>query len=231
MAAFPPETRMTSGWPRYDLYVLTDVTLAPGRSHADIVRGALAGGADAVQIRDKGSTAANLGRVVAECQPMARKFGAALFVNDRVDVALIFGADGAHVGQEDLPARAARRLLKPPALLGVSAGTLEEAKRAVRDGADYVGVGPIFATATKPDAGTPIGPEGLAAIVRAVAVPVVAIGGIDHENVVAVGAAGAAGAAVVSAVVTAPDMAAAARALKQRFLEGRRAAAPAGTVR
>ena len=216
---------MTSGWPRYDLYVLTDVTLAPGRSHADIVRAALAGGADAVQIRDKGSTAGNLGLVVSECQPMARKFGAALFVNDRVDVAMLFGADGAHVGPEDLPARAARRLLKPPALLGVSAGTLEEAKRAVRDGADYIGVGPIFATSTKADAGPPLGTEALAQIVRAVPVPVVAIGGIHYENVVAVGATGAAGIAVVSAVVTAPDMAAAARALKQRFLEGRRSAA------
>lgn len=213
---------MPSGWPRYDLYVLTDVTLAPGRTHADIVRAALAGGADAVQIRDKGSTAQNLGRVVAECHPMARKFGAALFVNDRVDVAMLFGADGVHVGQEDLPARAARRLLKPPALLGVSAGTLAEAKRAVKEGADYIGVGPIYATSTKPDAGEAIGTEALAAIVRGVPVPVVAIGGIDHENVAAVGAAGAAGAAVVSAVVTATDMAAAARALKQRFLEGRR---------
>jgi thiamine-phosphate pyrophosphorylase len=217
---------MTSGWPRYELYVLTDITLAPGRTHTDIVRAALAGGADAVQIRDKGSTAQNLGRLVAECHPMARKFGAALFVNDRVDVAMLHGADGAHVGPEDLPARAARRLLKPPALLGVSAGTLEEAKRAVRDGADYLGVGPVFATTTKPDAGAAIGTEGLAAIVRAVPVPVVAIGGIDHENVAAVGATGAAGAAVLSAVVTATDMAAAARALKQRFLEGRRGAAP-----
>jgi thiamine-phosphate pyrophosphorylase len=161
---------------------------------------------------------------VSECQPMARKFGAALFVNDRVDVAMLFGADGAHVGPEDLPALAARRLLKPPALLGVSAGTLAEAKRAVKDGADYIGVGPIFATRTKADAGAPLGTDALAAIVRAVSVPVVAIGGIDHENVAAVGATGAAGAAVVSAVVSAPDMAAAARALKQRFLEGRRSA-------
>ncbi|HZN04397.1 MAG TPA: thiamine phosphate synthase [Candidatus Polarisedimenticolia bacterium] len=214
---------MTSGWPRYHLYVLTDVTLVPGRTHTDIVRAALAGGADAVQIRDKATTAQNLGRAVAECQPLARKFGAALLVNDRVDVALLAGADGAHVGPEDLPARAARRLLKRPALLGVSAGTLEEAKKAVRDGADYLGVGPIFGSRTKPDAGPPLGLEPLEAIVRAVQVPVVAIGGIDHENVAAVAATGCAGAAVIAAVVTAPDMAAAARAIKTRFLEGRRA--------
>jgi len=215
---------MTSGWPRYDLYVLTDVTLVPGRAHADIVRAALAGGADAVQIRDKATTAQNLSRVVAECQPLARKFGAALFVNDRVDVALVTGADGAHVGPEDLPARAARKLLKAPALLGVSVGTLEEAKKAARDGADYIGVGPIFGSRTKTDAGPALGIEPLLAIVRAVSIPVVAIGGIGHENVAAVAGTGAAGAAVIAAVVTASDMAAAARAIKTRFVEARRAA-------
>lgn len=216
---------MTSGWPRYHLYVLTDVTLVPGRTHADIVRAALAGGADAVQIRDKAAPAQNLCRTVAECHPMARKFGAALLVNDRVDVALLAGADGVHVGPGDLPARAARRLLKRPALLGVSAGTLEEAKKAVREGADYIGVGPIFGSRTKADAGPPLGIEPLRKIVHAVEVPVVAIGGIDHENVAAVAATGCAGAAVIAAVVTASDMAAAARAIKTRFLEGRRAAA------
>ena len=215
---------MTSGWPRYDLYVLTDVTLVPGRAHADIVRAALAGGADAVQIRDKATTAQNLSRVVAECHPLARKFGAALFVNDRVDVALVTGADGAHVGPEDLPARAARKLLKAPALLGVSAGTLDEAKKAARDGADYIGVGPIFGSRTKADAGPALGIEPLRAIVAAVSIPVVAIGGIDHENVAAVAGTGAAGAAVIAAVVTASDMAAAARAIKTRFVEARRAA-------
>ena len=217
---------MSVGWPRFDLYVITDAGLTPGRSHADIARAALAGGADAVQLRDKSATAQNLCLLVTEIQPIARKFGAVLLVNDRVDVALVAGADGAHVGQEDLPAREARRLLPPPSVLGVSAGTVEEARKAARAGADYIGVGPVFPTPTKPDAGEPIGVEGLARVARAVEVPVVAIGGITLENVTAVIEAGASGAAVVSAVVSAQDMAQAARALKGRIAEARRAAGP-----
>jgi thiamine-phosphate pyrophosphorylase len=213
---------VTPAWPRFDLVVITDTSLA-SRTHADIARAALEGGADAVQIRDKSATAQNLGLAVAECQPLARKYGAALLVNDRVDVAFLCGADGAHVGQEDLPAAAARRLLPRPAILGVSVSTLEEAERAARDGADYLGVGPVFATGTKKDAGAPLGLEAIAALVQAASLPVVAIGGIDYENVAAVLRTGVAGVAVVSAVSGAADMAAAARALKARILEARRA--------
>ncbi len=219
---------MADGWPRYDLYVITDPVLSLGRSPIEVARGALEGGADAIQIRDKSSTAYNLGLMTAEIQPLARKFGAACFVNDRVDVALVAGADGAHVGQDDLPAREARRLLPRPRLVGVSAGTKEEARRALRDGADYIGVGPVFATATKADAGEPLGLERLAEIAAAVPIPVVAIGGITVDNVAAVFQAGASGAAVVSAVVAADDIAAAARALKRRIVEARRTAGAAG---
>ena len=214
---------MIGGWPRYDLYVISDPVLARGRSHVEVVRAALEGGADAVQIRDKSSTAYNLSLVSSEIQPLARKFGAAFFVNDRVDVALLTGADGVHVGQDDLPAREARRLLPRPRLIGVSAGTPEEARRAEREGADYVGVGPVFATATKPDAGEPLGLDRLAAIAAAVGIPVVAIGGITQDNVASVFAAGASGAAVVSAVVAADDITAAARAIKRTITEARRA--------
>ena len=217
---------MAAGWPRFDLYVITDPVLSRGRTHLEIARAALEGGADAVQIRDKSSSALNLCRSVSEIQPLARKFGAAFLVNDRVDVALVAGADGAHVGQADLPAREARRLLPRPAVLGVSAASREEARRAEREGADYVGVGPVFPTGTKPDAGPPLGIDGLAAIARAVSIPVVAIGGITLENVGRVIEAGASGAAVVSAVVEADDVAAAARALKRRIVEAR--GAPGG---
>ena len=213
---------MIAGWPRYDLYVISDPVLACGRSHVEVARAALEGGADAVQIRDKSSTAYNLSLISAEIQPLARKFGAAFFVNDRVDVALLAGADGVHVGQEDLPAREARRLLPRPRLMGVSAGTPEEARRAEREGADYVGVGPVFGTATKPDAGEPLGLERLAKIAAAVGIPVVAIGGITQENVAQVFAAGASGAAVVSAVVGADDIAAATRSIKRTIAEARR---------
>src|SRR5712691_122891 len=213
---------MVAGWPRYDLYVITDTVLSHGRSALEIARAALEGGADAVQLRDKSSPAFNLCRLVSEIQPLARKFGALLVVNDRVDVALVCGADGAHVGQEDLPAREARRLLPRPVVLGVSAGSREEARRAEKEGADYLGVGPVFPSATKPDAGEALGIERFSEIVRAVSIPVVAIGGITLDNVDQAIGTGAAGAAVVSAVVAADDMAGAARALKRRIAEARR---------
>ena len=216
---------MLSGWPRFGLYVITDASLPSGRSHVEMARAALAGGADALQLRDKTAAAQNLCAAASEIHSMARKFGAVFVVNDRVDVALLTGADGAHLGPEDLPVREARRLLPRPALLGVSAGTIDEAKRAVREGADYLGVGPVFPTRTKPDAGAAIGLTALTAIARAVPIPVVGIGGIDHENVAAVIGAGAAGAAVVSAVSGAADMAVAARALKTRIQEALRARA------
>ena len=215
---------MPGGWPRFDLYVITDAALAPGRSHIEVARAALAGGADAVQLRDKSAPAQNLCAVASEIQPQARKFGAAFLVNDRVDVALLTGADGAHLGQTDLPCHEARRLLPRPSILGVSAATVEEARKAVKDGADYLGVGPVFATPTKPDAGEPLGLDRLAELVRAVPLPVVAIGGIHHENVIAVLGTGVAGVAVVAAVVSAPDMAAAARALRSRITATRRSA-------
>jgi thiamine-phosphate diphosphorylase len=215
---------MLAGWPRYDLYVITDPVLSRGRSHVEMARAALEGGADAVQLRDKSTSAYNLCLSAAEIQPIARKFGAAFLVNDRVDVALLSGADGAHVGPDDLPAREARKLLPRPGILGVSVGDRTEARRAERAGADYLGVGPVFATSTKPDAGEPLGVDRLAAIVGAVSIPVVAIGGINLENLSLVIGAGAAGAAVVSAVATADDMAAAARALKRCIVESRRTA-------
>lgn len=215
---------MSHGWPRYDLYVITDPVIGRGRPHVEIARAALEGGADAVQLRDKSSNAHNLCRAALEIQPLARRYGAVFLVNDRVDVAMVTGADGAHVGQEDLPVREARRLLPRPRVLGVSAGTVEEARRAQKEGADYIGVGPVFSTGTKPDAGEPIGLEALAAIVSAVTIPVVAIGGIDADNVAGVFRSGASGAAVVTIVVSAEDMAAAARTLKRRIAEVRRAA-------
>jgi thiamine-phosphate pyrophosphorylase len=213
---------MLAGWPRFDLFVITDPALARGRSHTEIARAALEGGADAVQLRDKSTSAYNLCRWAMEIQPIARKFGALFVVNDRVDVALVAGADGAHVGPGDLPAREARKLLPKLSILGVSAGDPSLARKAEKAGADYLGVGPVFPTATKPDDRPALGVDGLAAIIKAVSIPVVAIGGINHENVSGVIAAGAAGAAVISTVATAEDMASAARALKRRIVEARR---------
>lgn len=196
---------------RLDLsvYVITDRSVGRGRSHEEMTAAAIAGGATVVQLRDKEATTGQLVDAASRMLPLTRRAGVPLIINDRVDVALGVDADGAHVGQDDLPAAIARRLLGPGKLLGVSAGTEAEAVAAERDGADYVGVGPVFQALAKPDAGPPIGVEALAQIVRAVQIPVVAIGGILHEHAPAMIRAGAAGVAVINAVLVEPDIAAA----------------------
>jgi thiamine-phosphate diphosphorylase len=146
---------------------------------------------------------------------LTRERGALLIVNDRIDVALAVEADGAHVGQDDdMPIELARKLLGPDRILGVSAGNLEEAITAVAGGADYLGVGPIYATNTKADAGQPIGLALLSELARRYSIPLVAIGGIQAENAAAVVQAGATGIAVIRAVVNAEDIVAATRSLQ-----------------
>lgn len=199
----------------WSVYVITDRRTAGDRSLLDIVRAAIRGGATVVQLREKAaSTRAmiELGQALLE---ITRAAGIPLIVNDRVDVALAIGAEGVHVGQDDMPAAMARRLIGPDRILGVSARTVEEAIQAERDGADYLGAGDVFGTPTKPDAGPPIGVEGLRQIVRAVSIPVVAIGGVTPQNASAAIGAGAVGVAVISAVVGAPDPEAAARQLRE----------------
>ncbi len=205
---------------RLSLIVLTDEAQARGRSLVEVVRAALRGGAPAVQLRSKNATAREMVELartlLAETQPT----GALLFVNDRVDVALAAGADGAHLGDDDLPLTAARRIVPSGFLLGRSVETPEQARMAERGGADYLGAGPVFATASKPDAGTPIGLEGLRRVAGAVRIPVVAIGGIDHQNAAAVRSAGAAGIAVIRAIMQAEDPEREVRRLLQELATG-----------
>lgn len=198
----------------WSLYVVTDAGLSRGRSHLAVIEAAIAGGATIVQYREK---TASTRQMIAEAQALrelTRRAGVPLIVNDRLDVALAIDADGVHVGQDDMPAALARRLIGPDKILGVSAANLSEAMQAVQDGADYLGVGPIVATPTKPDAAPPIGMDGLREICRRVPIPVVAIGGINATNAADAIAAGAHGIAVVSAVVAAEDVAAAAQQLR-----------------
>jgi thiamine-phosphate diphosphorylase len=190
---------------RFDLYVLTDPALTRDRPLLPIVAAALAAGATAVQLRDKHASPRDLLPLGAEMRRMAHRHQAAFIVNDRVDLALVLEADGAHVGPEDLPPLEARRLLPRPRLLGVSARTPQAALSAERAGADYLGAGPVFPTSTKPDAGPALGLEGLSAIVKAVSIPVVGIGGIHAANAASVIEAGAAGIAVIAAVMAAED--------------------------
>ncbi|WP_069802976.1 thiamine phosphate synthase [Thermogemmatispora onikobensis] len=208
--------------PRLALHVLTDRQWSRGRDMLTVVAAALAGGATIIQLRDKQATTHTLVEEGLALRELTRRHGALLIVNDRVDVALAVDADGAHVGQDDMPAALARKLLGPGRILGVSAGNLEEAAQAVAGGADYLGVGPIYATRGKADAGPATGPELLRAISARYRVPLVAIGGITAANTPEVIAAGACGVAVITAVVAAEDITAAARAIAEQVRSGQR---------
>jgi thiamine-phosphate pyrophosphorylase len=202
---------------RFDpsLYVITDSRIGGGRPTEDIVAAAIRGGATMIQLREKAWAAKDLLEVGRRLLAITRPTGVPLIVNDRVDVALAIDADGVHVGQDDLPVSVARRLLGPDKVVGTSAGTVEEARQAELDGADYVGVGSVFATTSKPDAGIAIGPDALRRIREAIHIPVVAIGGITASNAADAIAAGAHGVAVISSVVGAEDVASAARRLAE----------------
>ena len=200
-----------------ELYVITDERVSGGKSHAEIARLALAGGADAVQLRDKGCGCRELVRAGREIAGLARRSGALFIVNDRLDVAISCGADGVHLGQGDLRADTARQIAPEGFIIGVSVGSVEEAEEAERAGADYVAVSPVFATGSKGDAGPGLGTGTISEVREHVSVPVIAIGGIGCANVERVIAAGADGVAVISAVAGAEDITSAARELKLRI--------------
>ena len=177
---------------------------------------AIAGGADAIQLRDKRATSLELYRVAVRMRELTRSAGVLFIVNDRVDIAMAVGADGVHLGTHDLPVVAARRLLGPGKVIGFSPDSVAELEQAQAWGTDYIGYGPIFqASAAKGDAGAPIGPEAVREAKKHTRLPIVGIGGITARNAAHVIAAGAAGVAVVSAVVAAPDVAKAVRELKR----------------
>ncbi len=197
------------------LYVVTDESLSRGRPTAEIVAAAIRGGADAIQLRAKDLPLRDQVAIGRALRTITREAGVLFIINDRADLAVALDADGIHVGQDDLPADLARKVVGPDKIVGVSTATVEEARIAREMGADYLGVGAIFGTATKSDAGAPVGPERIGPIKAAVGLPIVGIGGIGRANAAEVIAAGADGVAVVSAVVSADDPEAAARALKE----------------
>ena len=197
------------------LMVITDRRLARGRSTREIATQALRGGATALQLRDKAADDRDLLAAAEMMEGLAVHAGAILVINDRLDVARLAGAAGVHLGPEDLPLADARRIMPPPFLIGWSAGTPDEARAACDAGADYLGVGPVYATGTKADAGEPIGLSGLAAVIAASSIPVVAIGGVREDRAGECIRAGAAGVAVAAAVVGAASVAPAARGLRR----------------
>lgn len=198
----------------YTLYLVTDRTLAGERDFDDLVGRAVRGGCTLVQLREKDASSGELYERALRLKRVTDYFHVPLIIDDRVDIMLAVDAAGVHLGQSDLPAEAARRLIGPDKILGVSARTVEEAEAAESAGADYLGVGAIFPTATKTDA-EPVARETLAAICAAVRIPVVAIGGLNAKNIPLLEGSGISGAAVVSAVMGAEDPEEAARKLKE----------------
>lgn len=203
------------------LYVITDANLSRARSHSDVIAAAIRGGATIIQYREKNASTCKMVEEALSLLAICRIQHVPFIVNDRLDVALAVDADGVHVGQDDMPASLARKLIGEQKILGVSAENEEQARAAIADGADYLGVGTIFPTATKSNAGTPIGLDGVERIVRISKIPVVGIGGINASNVAGVIRAGASGVAVISAIVNADDVEGAARELRQIVKEAR----------
>ncbi|MDP3564320.1 MAG: thiamine phosphate synthase [Methanoregula sp.] len=197
-----------------ELYVVTDEDIGRGRTHAEIAELSIAGGADAIQLRDKTCSSRELVRIGRTLRGITRRSSTLFIVNDRLDVALACGADGVHLGQGDMRTDVARQLTPPGFIIGVSVSSVEEAMQAEQEGADYVALSPVFSTGSKQDAGPGHGLEVLREIRRHVSIPVIAIGGINRDTIPSVIAAGADGVAVISAVVGAEDIPAAARDLK-----------------
>ena len=208
---------------KYDLYVITDETIAGGLTHAEIAERAIAGGADVIQLRGKTCGCRELCQTGRTLRTITRKTGTLFIVNDRLDVALACEADGVHIGQEDIRPDVARQLAQPGFIIGVSVRTVDEAVRAEQEGADYISPSPVFSTASKHDAGQGLGLELVREIRQRVSVPVIAIGGITLDNVTEVIAAGADGVAVISAVVGSRNITQAARELRKQILESKAA--------
>lgn len=202
---------------RLRTYLVTQDDRSGDRSTVDVVDAAIAGGVDAIQLREKHLSIRDRYRLGQTLRERTRATDVPLIVNDRVDLAVALDAEGVHLGGDDLPVAAAREVLGPDAIVGRSVSSVEGAREAASAGADYLGVGAVYATDTKDvdEAATEVGTETVAAIADAVEIPIVGIGGISTSNAREVVAAGAEGVAVVSEIAAAEDPAAATRSLRQ----------------
>lgn len=198
--------------PDYSIYLVTDDGCLQGRALLDCVREALEGGVTLVQYRAKTASSAEMYAEALQLKALCDSFNVPLIINDRLDIAMAVGAAGVHLGQDDLPCAAARKILGEDYIIGVSAHNPAEAKAALQSGADYLGCGAVFGTATKADV-KKLGTDGLAAICREKGLPVVGIGGVTADNYREVRAAGADGAAIVSGILAQPDIRATVRAI------------------
>jgi len=202
------------------LHVLTDIQLQDRFSHLELTEMAIAGGADTIQFRQKYGSTRELIETARSMKALCARAGVAFIVNDRIDVAMASDADGVHLGQDDFPVALARKLMGVDRIIGGSAGNIEEALKCAADGADYIGFGPVFSTMSKDDAGPATGIEAIENLLKIVSLPVIAIGGINRENIPDVINAGAHGIAVISAVCCSEDPIKSAQILKEVLEHG-----------
>jgi thiamine-phosphate pyrophosphorylase len=202
----------------YSLYLVTDRALSRGRSNREVVEAAVKGGVSCVQIREKECSTRDFVRQARELKKLLKPLNIPLIVNDRIDVALAVEADGIHLGQTDMAIADARRIVGDDMIIGISAESLDDATQAELQGADYIGISPVFATPTKDDTAPPLGIRGVEKISQNVSIPIVGIGGLNRTNAKEIILAGADGIAVVSAVVSAPSPEQAAHELSQLII-------------
>jgi len=205
----------------YSLYLVTDRGLSRGRTTIQIVEAALCGGVTCVQLREKTCSTREFITQALSIKDHLKRHNVPIIINDRVDIAQAVNADGVHLGQSDMPIETAKAILKDSMIIGISAESLEDAVQGEKDGADYIGVSPIYATPTKTDAASPLGLEGLREIRKSVKIPLVGIGGLNRENAGEVINNGADGVAVVSAIVAADNPEKVARELKKIIEQAR----------
>ena len=200
----------------YSVYLVTDHKGKTNDEILNIIEEAIKGGTGLVQIREKTASTKDFYELAMKVKEITSKYNVPLIINDRIDIALAVDSEGVHIGQDDMPADIARKIIGDDKILGVSAATIEEAKKAEADGADYLGSGAVFPTATKDDADS-VTKEGLKELVNSVDIPVVAIGGISIENAESLKDTGIAGFSVVSAIMSAEDPKKASETLKEIY--------------
>jgi len=201
-----------------DIYPVTCQELSEGKTNLEVLAAVLAGGAKIIQLREKHWDKKDLYELAIEFRKLTRSHGALLIINDHVDVALAAGADGVHLGQEDLPVEAARKIA-PELIIGASSHSLKEALKAEQDGTDYVNIGPIFPTKTKPDTGRFLGPAAIVEIGSQLTVPFTTMGGINPDNIGLVLEAGGRRVAMITGITRAADIAARVRRLRKTITD------------
>ena len=200
----------------YSVYLVTDSRNTTEEEFLNIIEDAIKGGTTIVQLREKTASTKDFYQLALKVKEITSKYDVPLLINDRIDIALAVDSEGVHIGQDDMPARIARKIIGDDKILGVSAATVEDAIRAEEDGADYIGSGAVFPTSTKDDADS-VSKEELKEIVDSIDIPVVAIGGITLENASQIKDTGIAGFSVVSAIMAAEDPKDASKKLKEIY--------------